>query len=669
MKKTKSTAKGCRNQRVGSTTVLQCTTCAANFKPNSELSACNCAPGYKREGGSCVACGAGNWCAGGDDETAHPCGVGLTTLVATAAREDQCVTVAGYGFNGTAASRCSVGAYSTGKARNPCRSCGGGLTTAAVGSTAFADCVAPPGYYFDKNAAKACPKGTYATARNKDPSCKPCSAGVTTAATSSTDPDDCALAKPGWRLTSATTAAKCALHSFQPLTDAVADCTACPPNMVTLKVGAATRTACVAKPGYEYVDDTAGATACAVGSYRAGSNRRPCIACGDGFNTTGAGKISFADCYIPRGWGTNKDAGGGGYAAAQCEEGFYGAAKNTFGVKSLPCTPCPAGMTAPSGSNGPEDCITVAGWGYDQVTGTAQKCEAGSWSAGGGRDECESCGEGYTTPTDGSSAASACEIAPGYGYKTGGDPEPCAKGFFGTGGVDKSCTACSGQTMTTLDSLATSQADCDVCVAGFGGVGCAACAPNTYNQGDAAACAACANGAQSPAGATTADACLPPWTALPPSADSIAIDVADTSYVSLVTLTASSDPAAACKAACDAAAATCMFYTFDSTNAKCYLASKTSGSDSIAFKSATGTYTIWAWTASASVGTDFGAATTGTTQAACLSRCDASDECVAAVFSASNTCTLKAASTSPDFKACEYRAVGALMPAVSVASA
>ena len=111
---------------------------------------------------------------------------------------------------------------------------------------------------------------------------------------------------------------------------------------------------------------------CAIGEYKGGNNRRPCLACGVGFNTTGTAKISFADCYIPQGWGTSRDpSGGNGYVAQLCDVAYYGAASDTFGVKSLPCTPCPAGMTSPSGSNGPEDCITNPGWGYDPVTGTA----------------------------------------------------------------------------------------------------------------------------------------------------------------------------------------------------------------------------------------------------------------------------------------------------------
>jgi hypothetical protein len=304
--------------------------------------------------------------------------------------------------------------------------------------------------------------------------------------------------------------------------------------------------------------------------------------------------------------------------------------------------------------------------GYDQATATAAKCTYGYFSAGGGRDECVSCGEGYTTAAEGSIDAAACIIAPGYGFTAAGkDPEPCAKGFYGVGGDKVACAPCSGQTTTTVDQFATSQAMCDVCVAGYGGANCGVCPANNYQQGDEATCSTCTNGAQAPAGAITADSCVPAWTAVPPSVDSIAV-VVGASYVSNVAAAADAD---ACKAACAAADATCMFYTYDTTSSKCYLASSVAGgADSIAFKSSgpTSWYSVWSWTASLAVGETAATPTTVADLAACTKKCDGLDECVAAVFTAgSKLCMLKAASTSPDFKACEYRAVGVRMPAVS----
>jgi hypothetical protein len=387
------------------------------------------------------------------------------------------------------------------------------------------------------------------------------------------------------------------------------------------------------------------------------------VTCGTGFTTTATAKISFADCYIPQGWGTTKD--GAAYVAAECAQGTYGAAQDTYGVKSLPCTPCPAGMdTAEAGSNSPADCVTVAGWGYDQATGSAAKCTYGFYSAGGGRDECVSCGEGYTTAAEESDAQADCVIAPGYGYKSGGDPEPCAKGFYGVGGDQVVCAACSGQTMTTLDSLATSQADCDVCVTGFGGASCGVCAPNSYNQGDEKECKACAAGFVAPAGSVSADACILDWTALPPSVDTIAVATGESAYVTNPDVATPS----LCKAACGSS---CMFFTFDTTHTECYLASAVAGgADSIAFKSATSAYTVWPWTSSLDVATNLGAAAAAADLTACTARCDASDECVAVVFTAAtSSCQLKQGATSPDFKVSEYRAVGANMPAASVAAA
>jgi hypothetical protein len=211
----------------------------------------------------------------------------MTTLIATAAREDQCVTVEGYGFNGATASVCEVGAYSTGKTRNPCRACGSGLTTTATQSTGFAACVAPKGYYFDKNAAKPCPRGAYTAALGRATACTACAAGVTTAASASDDVSKCVYAKPGYSYTGPNAAAVCAKGYYQSAISQAAACTKCPDNMTTLKKGAVSSAACVALPGFSYDSASSTATACAVGSYKGGFNRRGCVQCGPGFTTTG----------------------------------------------------------------------------------------------------------------------------------------------------------------------------------------------------------------------------------------------------------------------------------------------------------------------------------------------------------------------------------------------
>ena len=156
-----------------------------------------------------------------------------------------------------------------------------------------------------------------------------------------------------------------------------------------------------------------------------------------------------------------------------------------------------------------------------------------------------------------------------------------------------------------------------------------------------------------------------------PDVDTINVTLtASTSF--LTTMTNVAD-VATCKSACSAAdASTCMFYTYDATNKKCLVVNEiANGADQIAFKSATGTYTIFKWTSTVDIAADLGAATTGGTIDQCLAACDNSDECVLAVYKTGTTtsCQLKQASTSPDFKACEYRAVGVRMPAVSVAAA
>ena len=119
-----------------------------------------------------------------------------------------------------------------------------------------------------------------------------------------------------------------------------------------------------------------------------------------------------------------------------------------------------------------------------------------------------------------------------------------------------------------------------------------------------------------------------------------------------------------------------MFYTFDVTNTKCYLAEQTNGTDAIAFKSALGMYTVWNWNATVSsasvvVGVTIGSPTAinnnnhgGNGLLQCTQLCDLKDECVAVVYDNAQ-CTLKQATQSVDFKKCGYRAVGAKMRAAS----
>jgi hypothetical protein len=442
--------------------------------------------------------------------------------------------------------------------------------------------------------------------------------------------------------------------------------------MVTLKEGAATRAACVAPPGWQYVDNTK-AEQCGFGYYKSGNNRRPCTACGAGFNTTAPGKLSFADCYIPRGFGTAR--AGADYVAEQCEEGFYGAASDTFGVKNLPCMPCPTGTTAPAGSNGPEDCVTLAGWGYDQATGTAQKCEAGSWSAGGGRDECTACGEGLTTLTEladphGADSAADCHIAPGYGHQAGSsDPEPCPKGWYGVGGPNAPCTQCPPHSTTTVAANAVALVDCNACAAGFvtpSADGCTPAPANTYSEADAPAHTACPSGGQSPKGSESLDACVDAWNVV--NADTIPLNGTVAAYAADGSATTEAD----CEAVC-VADANCMFYQLTrvlpaGSDNKCWLVKQqTSGSDStIQFKNQAGTYTSWAWTSTLS---GLGAVVPGgvaESEAKCLESCDAREQCLFVVYKA-GSCALKGASSSPDAIKTAYKAVGAQMAATNVA--
>jgi hypothetical protein len=144
----------------------------------------------------------------------------------------------------------------------------------------------------------------------------------------------------------------------------------------------------------------------------------------------------------------------------------------------------------------------------------------------------------------------------------------------------------------------------------------------------------------------------------------ISFDAADTSYVSV---DAAAD-AAACQSACNTASS-CMFYAWDNTASKCYLASEVAGTARLGFKSASGVfnagkYTVFTWDAAKTIGaplTDPATASAATSDA-CTSVCDNHDECIAVVFdSASSSCTLVQADMDQDVTACQYKAEGQRM--------
>lgn len=196
-------------------------------------------------------------------------------------------------------------------------------------------------------------------------------------------------------------------------------------------------------------------------------------------------------------------SGGGGHAplpptcAADCPAGTYGPS----------CSPCPPGSWCPGGSPGSEDapihlcgdnkysnanaqsegdcfcapggpravspCMTSAGSGefertvvfsttpcYASSAGTGgptcQRCQEGTWSAGGNLQPCQACGPGLTSQA-GAPSAAYCGCYPGFG-RDPNNPESCAACSAGTWSA--------GPPASVANGLAPSILPCTQCAAG-----------------------------------------------------------------------------------------------------------------------------------------------------------------------------------------------------------
>ena len=145
-------------------------------------------------------------------------------------------------------------------------------------------------------------------------------------------------------------------------------------------------------------------------------------------------------------------------------------------------------------------------------------CDYGTYSPGGDKSECISCGEGYNTTANGAAptpnavtgatSAGQCAIAAGWTYADPSDPSkgltPCTRGFYKALIGNATCSPCPSGTTTTITIGATALSDCNACTPGYGNPGgyigdltdpyCQVCNSGTYSPGyftGGQACAAC----------------------------------------------------------------------------------------------------------------------------------------------------------------------------------
>jgi hypothetical protein len=396
------------------------------------------------------------------------------------------VTLPGFGYSKVraadssvtvTAAKCLDNFYNPGSNALPCRRCPGGLITLPNAGTAGAEnvrkCLAGPGYLFDKLVAKPCPRGTWKNTTSTATACSKCPTGLTTAQVASTSIDQCYQAMPGYRvLVAGATALKCARNYYNIGYNNATDCTICSDALVTVSTGSKSEASCVAPPGVGYDPNATPKTqACPAGSYKAGFNRKACDSCGAGFNTRSTGSDSKQRCYVPAAHGTVK-VSDTVTSVLPCLSGLFGYPVDTFGVATLPCRACQAGMStldtkpgqAPGSVNNtsPDDCWTLPGWGYDRKAQAAKKCEAGTYNSGWNKEPCLPCGDGYTTAGEGALSASDCTIAPGWYLDNDvNSPVPCDEGKYCPGMADAAQAVTCPTGTTTSEQWAQSVMDCD----------------------------------------------------------------------------------------------------------------------------------------------------------------------------------------------------------------
>ncbi|KAF8065593.1 SVEP1 [Scenedesmus sp. PABB004] len=558
---------------VGWRSIPSCPRCASRLYVRSEDGTrCDCAAGAftnctdTAEPSTCLCsrCPTDSWCGGGlnapGQATAVPCGTGRTTRAGVVARSiSACVLLPGWGWpsrDAAGPALCPFGTYSTGwrAARTPCNRCPSGYTTQSAGSTAREQCVAAPGLFVDLGLVRPCRAGTYQPAYTMDglAACTPCATGVTTATAAAVRAADCAVAQPGYGLTTCSNvtgcqAAQCSVGTYNPGGPGSSSCLACPWGLTTASAGAEDESLCRVPPGFGLVfplpaNRSVNATERCDFGYNPGWNRQACTSCG--LNVTALfNRTSAADCYVLRGQGLQvvvQDDGTRVRAAVNCWAGSVGMPAPTPASSALPCDTCPRFMSTllELSTNRSADCQALPG--YTPVVGAATiqavACAVGTYKANFSNAACTPCPSFTSTPGVASTSAANCTVcAAGYGGWSAVGPActPCAVGTVNSGG-SSSCTSCPSFT-STPGIGSTSTANCTVCAAGYGGwsaVGpaCTPCAVGTVNNGSSSSCTSCPSftstpgiGSTSTANCTVCAAGYGGWSAVGPACTPCAV--------------------------------------------------------------------------------------------------------------------------------------------------
>lgn len=336
----------------------------------------------------CVACNAGTRAVYADDtaeyKTCVACAVNETTVISTNG-QIVCECVPGYG-----------------------------RADADADADATAQCLqCTPGTY-SNGSCVACPAGTYstATAATALDTCTACGAHETSVR-GSESPDAC-VCEAGYATDGSDTCEACALGKYAPMdgtpsclwcpdatfasSTAQTRCDACPANATSDLYGDQSvlfREGCFCNAGFAAAAD-GNCTLCAAGTYKTEAKNTDCV---------------------------------------QCDANTYSVSVGAIDASA--CLACPAGSTAPAGSDAVSDCACVAGDFFDAAANACTRCPAHSTSAAN------------------SMLASNCTCEPGYTRGGSEQCEGCAPSTYKHAQGDHNCTACSGGSYSIVTAATT----------------------------------------------------------------------------------------------------------------------------------------------------------------------------------------------------------------------
>ena len=450
-----------------------CSACSANTSTRepgrTDASECVCAAGFGNVSGSCRPCPAGRFkAAAGTGECEDGCPPFSTSPEGSTSRAD-CFCNAGYSGDASNSSceACPVGTHKESTGSAACAACAGNATTRAEGSASAAECVCILGFApMEAGVCSPCPANTFGlsqpgawAAQVGGDGCLPCLANTFSEA-GSDDGLDC-LCELGFEFAGVnppnneTICAACPLGKYTAAPAHPAHpqvCSLCPVGATTTALGGRSLAACVCVPGRQLVPTSQNASSCELcpaDTFKNDSSNAACSRCPAG-SSAPAGSNSSEACQCVRGFTRASQSEPG--QPLQCEACKAGEYKADLG--SQECSRCPERSTSPPASTNIMACLCTAG-SSGAPGGPCSLCPRDTYSSNG---TCVLCPHN-TEAESGAPDVSSCKCLPGFSGPPGGPCSPCGIGYF-RGRSDSECRKCPLNTNT----LSSGSQSVDACL-------------------------------------------------------------------------------------------------------------------------------------------------------------------------------------------------------------